>query len=72
MNNHASLRLHVAQERMARAHGAAADERTARLARPDREDRSRAIRRSVGRRFISIGERLAVEPEPELRPVRSR
>ncbi len=72
MNNYASLRLHVAHDRMARAQRAADEERLARLARPARAQRSQAIRRFVGRRFISIGERLAVEPEPELRPARSR
>jgi len=72
MIKHAYLRLDVAQDRIARAHRAAADERLARLARPAREDTARVVRRSVGRRLISIGERLALEPEPELRPARSR
>ncbi|MEK6719556.1 MAG: hypothetical protein AABZ33_02665 [Chloroflexota bacterium] len=72
MEHLAQLRLQRAQDHIARAHRAAADERLARLALPAGEDRSRAIRRSLGRRFISIGERLALEPEPGLRPARSR
>ncbi len=72
MNQHAHLSLRIAQDHIARELRAASNERLARLARPSRQDRSRAIRRSLGRRFISIGERLALEPEPELRPARSR
>ncbi len=72
LNSYAQLSLHLAHDRMARDQRDAADERRARLARPARADRSQAIRRSVGRRFITIGERLALEPEPELRPARSR
>ena len=72
MNSYAQLSLRVAHDRMARDQRAAAEERRANLARMARADRAHAIRRSVGRRFITIGERLALEPEPELRPARSR
>jgi len=66
MNANAHLRLRLANERIARMHRQAADERRALRAPRTRP----SLRRRVGRSIISIGERLA--SEPNLEPARAR
>jgi len=63
MQHDAHSRLRLAHDRIARRIAEAADDRRATANRP-------SIRRSVGRSFIRIGERLAAEPH--LQPARSR
>jgi hypothetical protein len=67
MHANANLRLRLANERIARLHRQAADDRRARWAR----DLNRPnLRRRLGRSIISIGERLAAEPA--FKPARAR
>jgi hypothetical protein len=67
MHADAQLRLRMANERIARDHRYAADERLAEMAR--RRHRP-SLRRQVGRSIIRIGERLASEKAFE--PARAR
>jgi hypothetical protein len=67
MHAHAQLRLRLANERIARGHGHAAE---ARLADQARRRHRLSLRQRTARQLIRLGERLAAEPS--LAPARSR
>jgi hypothetical protein len=67
MQSNPELRLHLANERIARRHRHAARSRLAHAApRPSRP----ALRQRLGRSIVTIGARIAAEPS--LKPARSR
>jgi hypothetical protein len=67
MHAHTQLRLRLANERIARDHRSAAEER---LADQARRRHRLSLRLRASRRLIQLGERLATEPS--LTPARSR
>jgi hypothetical protein len=67
MNANTHLRLRLANERIARLHRQAADERRANSARHRHQP---PLRLRLGRTIIALGERLA--SEPVLRSARAR
>ena len=67
MNGNAHLRLRLANERIARLHRQADDDRRAQSARQLHRP---SLRRQLGRSIIAIGERLA--PERGFEPARAR
>ena len=67
MHAYTQLRLRLANERIARDHRAAAEER---LADQARRRHRLSLRQRASRQLIELGERLATEPS--LTPARSR
>jgi hypothetical protein len=67
VNASTQLRLRIANERIARDHRQAAEER---LADQARRRHRLSLRQRASRQLIQLGERLATEPS--LTPVRSR